>query len=278
MVALLLDRRAHVPVDRRDHRRDRGAGRVGSDHRRGVDAGGAGPNARSNACSALTAPGRERGARRHPRARCPPKNWSSAIWCGSSEGDVVPADGELLELTQLLVDESALTGESLPLAEELDRRRRVAHGAGGYDGAVGPGHRSASTRSRRRHPLRPHRHAAGHGSPAADTAAARSGPTGDDPGRGGRSVLRRGDGCRAAARTRMGRGGHRRRQPRHRRDPRRVLDGLHALPGLGAWRLAKDNALVRRLPECGDAGVDDGHLHRQDRHAHPGTAVRVDEL
>ena len=31
------------------------------------------------------------------------------------EGDVVPADGVLVELTQLLVDESALTGESVPL-------------------------------------------------------------------------------------------------------------------------------------------------------------------
>jgi Ca2+-transporting ATPase len=35
------------------------------------------------------------------------------------EGDVVPADGVLLELTQLMVDESALTGESLPLAKAI---------------------------------------------------------------------------------------------------------------------------------------------------------------
>ena len=35
------------------------------------------------------------------------------------EGDVVPADGTLLELTQLMVDESALTGESLPLAKSI---------------------------------------------------------------------------------------------------------------------------------------------------------------
>ncbi len=33
------------------------------------------------------------------------------------EGDVVPADADLLVLTQLLVDESALTGESLPMAK-----------------------------------------------------------------------------------------------------------------------------------------------------------------
>jgi len=33
------------------------------------------------------------------------------------EGDVVPADAETVELTQLLVDESALTGESLPVGK-----------------------------------------------------------------------------------------------------------------------------------------------------------------
>ena len=33
------------------------------------------------------------------------------------EGDLVPADAELVELTQLLVDESSLTGESLPSAK-----------------------------------------------------------------------------------------------------------------------------------------------------------------
>ncbi|MGV3758659.1 MAG: cation-translocating P-type ATPase [Actinomycetota bacterium] len=37
------------------------------------------------------------------------------IWL--HEGDVVPADADLLELTQIQVDESALTGESLPVAK-----------------------------------------------------------------------------------------------------------------------------------------------------------------
>jgi Ca2+-transporting ATPase len=36
------------------------------------------------------------------------------------EGDVVPADGTALELTQLSVDESALTGESLPVTKATD--------------------------------------------------------------------------------------------------------------------------------------------------------------
>jgi Ca2+-transporting ATPase len=35
------------------------------------------------------------------------------------EGGVVPADGDVVELTQLLVDESALTGESLPAAKAI---------------------------------------------------------------------------------------------------------------------------------------------------------------
>jgi Ca2+-transporting ATPase len=35
------------------------------------------------------------------------------------EGDVIPADGEVVQLTQLLVGESALTGESLPVAKTV---------------------------------------------------------------------------------------------------------------------------------------------------------------
>jgi Ca2+-transporting ATPase len=44
------------------------------------------------------------------------------------EGDVVPADGVVVQLTQLLVDESALTGESLPVAKAV--------GAQGEEGVV----------------------------------------------------------------------------------------------------------------------------------------------
>src|SRR3546814_6808627 len=35
------------------------------------------------------------------------------------EGDVVPADGTAIEPTQLLVDESSLTGESLPASKQV---------------------------------------------------------------------------------------------------------------------------------------------------------------
>lgn len=42
------------------------------------------------------------------------------------EGDVVPADAAVLELTQLLVDEASLTGESLPVAKVVGGRDEVS--------------------------------------------------------------------------------------------------------------------------------------------------------
>ena len=39
-------------------------------------------------------------------------------------GDVVPADGRLLQAATLEVAESALTGESLPVAKGVETRRR----------------------------------------------------------------------------------------------------------------------------------------------------------
>ena len=44
------------------------------------------------------------------------------------EGDIVPADAALVECTQIMVDESSLTGESLPVSKQV--------GATGDDGAV----------------------------------------------------------------------------------------------------------------------------------------------
>ena len=53
------------------------------------------------------------------------------------QGDVVPADARVLELTQLTVDESALTGESLPVAKAVPpggAGAAVGEGRGGVDG------------------------------------------------------------------------------------------------------------------------------------------------
>ena len=44
------------------------------------------------------------------------------------EGDIVPADGELLEASSLIVDESALTGESVPIGKRGPRGQEVVEG------------------------------------------------------------------------------------------------------------------------------------------------------
>lgn len=42
-------------------------------------------------------------------------------------GDLIPADGKLLTVASLKVDESALTGESLPVEKSLDEVPRAQH-------------------------------------------------------------------------------------------------------------------------------------------------------
>lgn len=56
------------------------------------------------------------------------------------QGDVVPADAAVVELTQLMLDESALTGESLPVAKTVPAVGAGA-GAGEGHGGVGGGDR-----------------------------------------------------------------------------------------------------------------------------------------
>ncbi len=47
-----------------------------------------------------------------------------------SEGDRVPADAELLEVNNLTVDESILTGESVPVQKIIDRRKQAESSGG----------------------------------------------------------------------------------------------------------------------------------------------------
>ncbi|MDE2148563.1 MAG: cation-translocating P-type ATPase [Gammaproteobacteria bacterium] len=69
------------------------------------------------------------------RRRIPGREVVAGDWIVLSEGDRVPADGELLESSHLRVDESLLTGESLPAAKRLaaclrvDTHRQAAPGS-----------------------------------------------------------------------------------------------------------------------------------------------------
>ena len=86
-----------------------------------------------------------------------------------AEGDRVPADGVLLECTNLSVDESLLTGESVPVRKSpacgrrcrdgAPRRRRHAVRLLGHAGRQGAG-RLPGPRHRRRHRTRQDRRGA----------------------------------------------------------------------------------------------------------------------
>ena len=188
------------------------------------------------------------------------------------EGDIVPADCELLEASSLLVDESALTGESVAVGKGGPHRDSAGDGLssgtvivkGRAVGVVtGTGASSALGQI-----------AALMDTPGpADTSATSPGRAGEDPG------VDRGRPERGRARPRAGPGragradGGHRDQPRGRRGARVVAGRRHLRPGTGGPADGRAQRRGAPAPGCGDAGIGDRAGHRQDRHPDRGPDV-----
>ena len=55
--------------------------------------------------------------------RCPTRSWSPGDIVRLEAGDRIPADGTLFDARGVMVDESILTGESVPVDKDNDARR-----------------------------------------------------------------------------------------------------------------------------------------------------------
>ena len=199
-----------------------------------------------------------------------------------AEGDRVPADAVLVDCANFSLDESALTGESVPV-------RKVAiepDGAPGDDGARGRGRRAVgvlghaggqratawpSPGNRRRHRAGTDRRGAANHRAAAHPAAARnptawcgfslsSGLAAARVGGQSSTGLTRGNwlarACWPASRRRW------------RILPEEFPVVLTVFLALGAWRMSRQACAHAPHPRGRDARLRDRPLRRQDRHPH----------
>jgi magnesium-transporting ATPase (P-type) len=173
-----------------------------------------------------------------------------------ASGDSLPADVRLLQARNLRVDESALTGESVPVDKDTAEpwpptprhRRPPVHGLRRHAGHAGPG-AGRGRGHRRGHRDRPHRPHARNGRGRHHAAAAQMSVFGrtltfGDPRRRGAAVRLRHAGARhAAAETFMAAVGL---------AVAAIPEGLPAIMtitlAIGVQRMARRHAVIRRLP------------------------------
>ena len=208
--------------------------------------------ARARGAARPVEPARAGDARRASASASPAREVVRGDLLMLAEGDRVPADARLAAANELQVDESLLTGESLPVAKRAGRRRcspgtLVVNGQG----------RARGRRHRRAQRARPHRRLARHARERQDR----------------RSSARPRASCRLVAVFALGavaRADAGRTSLTARRLAGGVLAGLTLamaiLPeefpvvltvflALGAWRISRHGVLTRRMPAIETLGA-----------------------